>query len=36
MFPPHKEPLELDDQPAITAFMPFMNFVSQGKGIFKG
>jgi len=32
---PHKEPLELEDQLEITAFMPFMDFVSQGQEIFK-
>ena len=31
----HKEPSELEDQPAITAFTPFMNFASQGQEIFK-
>jgi hypothetical protein len=32
---PHKEPLELEDQPAITEFTSFMNFPSQGQEIFK-
>jgi hypothetical protein len=32
---PHKEPVELEDQLAITAFTPFMNLLSQGQEIFK-
>jgi hypothetical protein len=32
---PHKEPLELEEQPAITAFTALRNFVSQGQQIFK-
>jgi hypothetical protein len=35
IFHPHKQPLELEDQLAIIAFTPFMNFVSQGQEIFK-